>query len=101
LIFAVCDIDEVIKLIRTSKTREEAIQRLRQKAFRIATDHPFAAQIPAKLMARAAENPIILSQAQAEAIGRLQLIQLVGLENERLVNEYKQVAEEIEGYEYI
>ena len=101
LIFAVCDIDEVIRLIRTSKTREEAIQRLRQKAFRIAVDHPFAPQIPARLMARATENPIILSQAQAEAIGRLQLIQLVGLEIERLVNEYTQVATEIEGYEYI
>ena len=101
LIFAVCDIDEVIRLIRSSKTRDEAIQRLRQKAFRIAADHPFAPQIPASLMARAAENPIILSQAQAEAIGRLQLIQLVGLEIERLVNEYTQVAAEIEGYEYI
>ena len=101
LIFAVCDIDEVIRLIRSSKTRDEAIQRLRQKAFRIAADHPFAPQIPARLMARAAENPIILSQAQAEAIGRLQLIQLVGLEIERLVNEYTQVAAEIEGYEYI
>ena len=101
LIFAVCDIDEVIKLIRTSKTRDEAIEKLRQRAFRVAVSHPFASQIPAKLMARAAENPIILSQAQAEAIGRLQLIQLVGLEIERLVNEYKEVAEEIEGYEYI
>ena len=37
--------------------------------------------------------------AQAEAIGRLQLIQLVGLEIEKLVGEYKQVAEEIEEYE--
>jgi DNA gyrase subunit A len=101
LIFAVCDIDEVIKLIRTSKTRDEAIQRLRQRAFRISPEHPAAAQIPEKLMARAAENPIILSQAQAEAIGRLQLIQLVGLEIDRLVNEYKGVAEEIEGYEAI
>jgi DNA gyrase subunit A len=101
LIFAVCDIDEVIKLIRTSKTRDEAIQRLRQRGFRIAEGHPFAPQIPPKLMARAAENPVILSQAQAEAIGRLQLIQLVGLEIERLVNEYTEVAREIEGYEYI
>src|SRR5947209_1028444 len=58
-------------------------------------------QIPEKLMARAAESPIILSQAQAEAIGRLQLIQLVGLEIERLVNEYRTVADEIEGYEAI
>src|SRR5438874_3115405 len=101
LIFAVCDIDEVIRLIRTSKTREEAIQRLRQRAFRIAADHPAAAKIPEKLMARAAERPVTLSQAQAEAIGRLQLIQLVGLEIEKLVDEYRAVAEEIENYEYI
>ena len=73
LIFAVCDIDEVIKLIRASKTRDEAIEKLRQRAFRIAPDHPAAAKIPEKLMARITENPVILSQVQAEAIGRLQL----------------------------
>ena len=101
LIFAVCDIDEVIKLIRASKTRDEAIEKLRQRAFRIAPDHPAAAKIPEKLMARITENPVILSQVQAEAIGRLQLIQLVGLEIDRLVNEYREVAAEIEGYEAI
>jgi DNA gyrase subunit A len=47
LIFAVCDIDEVIRLIRTSKTREEAIKRLRERSFRIAPDHPAAPKIPA------------------------------------------------------
>src|SRR5438874_385739 len=101
LIFAVCDIDEVIKLIRGSRTRDEAIEKLKVRAFRIAADHPYAAQIPEVLMKKAAEKPIILSQAQAEAIGRLQLIQLVGLEIEKLVNEYREVAEEIEGYEKI
>ncbi len=101
LIFAVCDIDEVIRLIRGSKTRDEAIEKLRVRAFRIAPDHPFAPQIPQRLMERAAEKPILLTQVQAEAIGRLQLIQLVGLEIEKLVNEYREVAEEIEGYEAI
>ncbi|MGB7157540.1 MAG: DNA gyrase subunit A [Tepidisphaeraceae bacterium] len=101
LIFAVCDIDEVIKLIRSSKTREEAIEKLRVRAFRIATDHPNAPQIPQRLMERAATKPVLLTQVQAEAIGRLQLIQLVGLEIEKLVNEYREVAEEIEGYEAI
>ena len=38
---------------------------------------------------------------QAEHIGRLQLIQLVGLEIEKLVGEYREVVEEIEGYEAI
>jgi DNA gyrase subunit A len=101
LIFAVCDIDEVVRLIRSSKTREEAIQKLRERAFRIAPDHPFAPKIPQALLDRAAERPVLLSQAQAEAIGRLQLIQLVGLEIEKLVEEYRAVAAEIEGYELI
>jgi len=101
LIFAVCDIDEVIKLIRSSATRDEAIIKLRERGFRIAEGHPFAAQIPASLLKRVRENPVILSQAQAEAIGRLQLIQLVGLEIEKLAKEYREVAEEIEGYQRI
>jgi len=101
LIFAVCDIDEVVRLIRASKTREEAIARLRERAFRIAPDHPHAGRIPEKLLARAAHHPAMLTQAQAEAIGRLQLIQLVGLEIEKLVDEYRAVVDEIEGYEAI
>jgi DNA gyrase subunit A len=101
LIFAVCDIDEVVRLIRSSKTREEAIGKLRERAFRIAPDHPYAPQIPQALLEASSERPVLLSQAQAEAIGRLQLIQLVGLEIEKLVNEYREVVEEIEGYEAI
>jgi DNA gyrase subunit A len=101
LIYAVCDIDEIVRLIRASKTRDEAIEKLRVRAFRIAPDHPYAPQIPKRLMDQVAENPVLLSQAQAEAIGRLQLIQLVGLEIERLVNEYREVVAEIEDYERI
>src|SRR4051812_42836355 len=101
LIYAVCDIDEVVRLIRSSKTREEAIHKLRERAFRIAPTHPYAPQIPQRLMDKIGEKGVLLSQAQAEAIGRLQLIQLVGLEIEKLVNEYKEVVAEIEGYERI
>jgi DNA gyrase subunit A len=101
LIYAVCDIDEVVRLIRSSKTREEAIQKLRERAFRIAPDHPYAGRIPAKLMEKVSQQPVLLSAAQAEAIGRLQLIQLVGLEIERLVEDYRKVVEEIDGYERI
>ena len=101
LIFAVCDIDEVVRLIRSSKTREEAIQRLRARAFQIAPTHPDAAKIPHSLMLRVQQHPHVLSNAQAEAIGALRLIQLVGLEIEKLVEEYRQVVEQIEGYERI
>src|SRR5207247_987252 len=88
LIFAVCDIDEVVKLIRSCKTREEAIEKLRHRAFRIAPDHVYAPRIPEVLLKRgAAEKGVLLTQVQAEAIGRLQLIQLVGLEIEKLTTE--------------
>ena len=101
MIFAVIDIDEVVRLIRSSKTRDEAIEKLRKRAFRIAPDHPAAPQIPEVLLKRGAGNGHTLTQVQAEAIGRLQLIQFVGLEIDRLVNEYREVVEEIEGYEAI
>src|SRR5687768_328428 len=64
LIFAVCDIDEVVRLIRSSKTRDEAIGKLRERAFRIAPTHPYAPQIPQRLMALIGENGVLLSQAQ-------------------------------------
>jgi DNA gyrase subunit A len=101
LIFAVVDIDEVVRLIRSSSTRDEAIRKLRDRGFRIPPDHPAAPKIPATLLERATANPVLLSQVQAEAIGRLQLIQLVGLEIDRLVGEYRDVVEEIRGYELI
>src|SRR6185295_8903372 len=61
-IFAVCDIDEVVKLIRSSKTREEAMEKLRAKAFRIAPVHPYAKRIPETLLARVRDKATYLSQ---------------------------------------
>ena len=101
LIYAVCDIDEVIRLIRTSQTRDEAIEKLMARGFRIPADHPYAPQIPERLRNVTAENDTRLTRVQAEAIGRLQLIQLVGLEIEKLVNDYTKLVGEIEEYEAI
>jgi len=101
LIYAVVDIDEVIKLIRSSRTRDEAIQRLMARGFRIPAGHPYAPQIPERLKALSATNDVRLSLVQAESIGRLQLIQLVGLEIEKLVENYKTLLTEIEEYESI
>ena len=102
-IMAVCDIDEVVKLIRTSRTRDEAMDKLRAKAFRIALDHPLAPQIPQRLLNRPGiqERGVQMTQAQAEAIAALRLIQLVGLEIEKLADEYRGVVEQIEGFELI
>ncbi len=105
LIYAVCDIDEVIRIIRASKTREEAIQALMARRFRIAETHKFAPMIPKRLMdyVRAADaaGGVALTRVQADKIGEMRLIQLVGLEIEKLTNEYRALVEEIEGYEKI
>jgi DNA gyrase subunit A len=103
LIYAVCDIDEVIKLIRSSSTRDEAIGKLMARRFRIASDHEHASKIPQRLLdfVDAQPNGVALTRVQAEQIGSMRLIQLVGLEIERIVNDYTALVEEIEGYEAI
>jgi DNA gyrase subunit A len=105
MIYAVVDIDEIIKLIKASKTREEAIQKLMDRKYSIPSDHPAAAVIPKRLMdmVRNADDlgGTVLSRIQAETIGAMRLIQLVGLEIERLVKEYSELVIEIEGYEAI
>ncbi|MEM7577012.1 MAG: DNA gyrase subunit A [Planctomycetota bacterium] len=100
LIYAVCDLDEVIRLIRSSRTRDEAIEKLMQRGFKIPADHEYAPQIPQRLL-DAASTDVALTRVQAEAIGRLQLIQLVGLEIEKLVSDYAKLVEAIEEYEAI
>jgi len=101
LILAVCDIDEVIALIRASRTREEAIGKLMDRRFQIPADHPHAPSIPSQLLDQASGEGAGLSRVQAEAIGAMRLIQLTGLEIEKLVNDYIGLVEEIESYELI
>ncbi|MCA9278864.1 MAG: DNA gyrase subunit A [Phycisphaeraceae bacterium] len=105
LIYAVVDIDEVIKLIRSSRTREEAIGKLMARRFRIQSSHPAASTIPQRLIDHVAkfenDGGVPLTRVQAEQIGSMRLIQLVGLEVERLVNEYREIVAQIEEYESI
>lgn len=105
MIYAVIDIDEIIQLIKSSQTREEAIQKLMERRYTIPADHPAAKDIPQRLMKAMrdsdADGGVLLTRVQAETIGGMRLIQLVGLEIERLVKEYTAIIEEIEGYEAI
>lgn len=105
MIYAVVDIDEIIALIKSSSTREEAIQKLMDRRYTIPAGHPAAPKIPARLMKMVRDadgnGGTLLSRVQAETIGGMRLIQLVGLEIERLVNDYTKLVEEIEGYEAI
>ncbi|HLP85338.1 MAG TPA: DNA gyrase subunit A, partial [Phycisphaerales bacterium] len=52
MFYAVCDIDEVIREIRESKTRDEAIERLMAKQFQIPENHKFWKQLPGRLQKR-------------------------------------------------
>jgi DNA gyrase subunit A len=102
LIYAVCDIEAVIELIRSCSTREEAIEKLMARRFRIAPDHAYAPLIPGRLIELSqADDGVALTRVQAEAIGALRLIQLVGLEIEKLTGDYAKLLEEIERYEAI
>ncbi|MDG1898656.1 MAG: DNA gyrase subunit A, partial [Phycisphaerales bacterium] len=99
LIYAVCDIDEVIALIRASKTRDEAIVRLMERHFRIPADHEYSPYVPTTLIEISnAGDGALLTRVQAEAIGAMRLIQLVGLEIEKLTGEYSQLLAKIEDY---
>ncbi len=100
LVYAVCDIDAVIAIIRASRTREEAIETLMQRAFRIAENHPSSHLVPQRIAeaSRVGEG-IKLTRVQADAIGALRLIQLVGLEIEKLASEFAALLAEIDEYE--
>jgi DNA gyrase subunit A len=111
LVYAVFDIDEVVRIIRASKTREEAMDRLMSHNFWVSAKHPeyelvkkHAADFKVLIDERvedAASGAHRLTQVQAEAIGALRLIQLVGLEINKLIAEYDEVAEHISEYERI
>ncbi len=107
LIYAVCDIDEVIRLIRSSRTRDEAITRLMERAFRISSDYARIDIVPARLVERAelaftqGKGGVHLTRVQADAIGALRLIQLVGLEIEKLASELAALLGKIDALELI
>ena len=102
LIYAVCDIDAVIRIIRESRTREEAIAALMERAFRIAESHPLAPLVPARIAAATrSAGGARLTRVQADAIGALRLIQLVGLEIEQLASEFTALLGKIDGLEAI
>jgi len=100
LLLAYANIDEVIRVIRTSATQQEAKARL------------MGIEVPAALMQRAlgddgfavfqkergaAEN-YTLTSVQADAILKMTLGQLVNLEQEKLAGEHRKLLEEITEY---
>ena len=109
LAVALANIDDMIELIKTSPNPQEAKQGLLGKTWN--------AGLVAALLDRAdadrsrpenlgvefglANGFYRLSEEQAQAILDLRLHRLTGLEQEKIVNEYKQLLELIDGYLHI
>jgi DNA gyrase subunit A len=109
LVYAVDAIDEVIRIIRGSATREEAIGRLAERRFVITPGGKVqdalsrsGSLVREMTQAGAGQEPgRLLTRVQAEAIGGMRLIQLVGLEINKLVDELLALQAEIEDLEDI
>ena len=100
LLLALADIDEIINTIRTSRTQPEAKQRL------------MGIECPSAMMKKAlgeegfkafqlerGEAPTYtLTSVQTDEILRMRLSQLVGLEQEKLAAEHKELLDEIADY---
>ena len=103
LLLAYVNIDEVIRVIRTSRTQAEAKERLMQ------------IECPAPMLQRAlgdegfgvfqsergVKEAYTLTPVQADAILRMTLGQLVNLEQEKLAEEYKNLLSDIGEYRRI
>lgn len=100
LLLALADIDQIIQIIRSSRTQAEAKERL------------MGVEVPASMMERAlGENGFrefqrdrgeagvyTLTSVQTDAILAMRLGQLVNLEQDKLAEEHAALLEEIEGY---
>ncbi len=100
LLIALADIDEVIRIIRTSKTQVEAKERLMQiecpssMLQRALGDDGFS-QFQSE---RGVSEGYHLTIVQTEAILRMTLGQLVNLEQQKLIDEHAELLKEIKDY---
>jgi DNA gyrase subunit A len=100
-LIAISSLDEVIRIIRQSPSRAEAKQNLQNLEVAaslleraLGTEHFTALQ--RELGALASYH---MTEAQAEAVVRLQLGQLAGLERDEIFKEYNDLRQKILGYE--
>ncbi|MBK8444470.1 MAG: DNA gyrase subunit A [Sphingobacteriales bacterium] len=82
---ALDDLDEVIELIRRSRTPDEAREALMAKAF-----NPTESLV-LEMMKIEAKDIYYLSEAQAKAILEMRLQRLTGLERDKIRNEYAEL----------
>jgi len=106
LAIALANIDEMIELIKTSQNPAEAKQRLLAKVWDLGLVATLLENADAdrtrpetlSVEFGAHDGLYKLSEAQAQAILDLRLHRLTGLEQEKIVKEYKELLELIDGY---
>ena len=102
LIIAHANIDEVIRVIRTSRDQAEAKLRLMQIECPSALiERALGAGFESFLQTRGVKESYTLTPVQADAILRMTLGQLVNLEQQKLADEYNSLLDEIAEYRRI
>jgi DNA gyrase subunit A len=97
LMVALSNLDEVIVMIRSSKDRGEASDRLTGRSWVSGEILPYLKLLDEEGGTQVSED-YVLSSAQAHAILELRLHRLTGLERDKLEEEAKVLAKEIEDY---
>ncbi len=92
LIYALDYIDQIISLIRSSKTTEEAKKALIESKFLSAAQKKSALE----KLAIPADSETVLSEIQAKAILEMRLQKLVGLERDKLNAEFDELMKKID-----
>jgi DNA gyrase subunit A len=92
-LIALANMDEFIRLIRESKTRDEARLKLMGYEFTRKNVEKFGVMIRSE--ARLQDGRYLFSEEQINAILELRLYQLVGLEQEKTKNEYAELLAKI------
>src|SRR6184192_3894862 len=92
-LIALANLDEFLRIIRSSTNREEA--RVKLLAFEFTKRQVEQIGVLIRNEARLVEGRYAFSEHQANQILDLRLYQLTGLEREKIVNEYKELIETI------
>src|SRR5262249_14639774 len=100
-LIAISSLDEVISICRSSPSRGQAKDRLQNLEVAAAVmERALGSEHFAALAREIGSHPSYrMTEAQAEAVVRLQLGQLAALERDEIVKEYNQLREQIRQYE--
>ncbi len=95
-LIALANLDEFIRIIRDSKNREDARQRL--MAFRFPTEMARGLGILIRSQPSIQGESYVFTERQVNAILELRLYQLTALENDKISDEYRNLLTQIEDY---